>query len=349
MSKQMRQQIVSGVLGALMLAFASFSDAQDYVRTIAAAPEHTLYFPQFLAVDEANDSNVVISNYTVGSFDVYMSTGTFVRSITGAFNSPTGVAIDTANDNNIVGIAAGTAVLVFKSDGTLVTSFIPSGPNALEVGYGVAIDTGNGSNILVADTGGHNRVEVFTSTGTFVREIAGTGANALSDPRDVAVDLANGSNVLVADADNNRIQVFTSNGDYVRTIAGSGASALFSPTSVDVDAAHNSNVVVTDNSNRVFVFTSTGSFVRIIDPPTGAGGDDTALHGTNGVAVDTANQSNILVADSFNNRIQVYSNLAAPPPPPVPVSVPLSRLWLLFSIALLLAAAGYRTMRKGRL
>ena len=309
MRGSMQEKGVASVLGALVLLAASIAHGQDYVGTITAAPGHTMYFPQFIAVDEANGSNIVYSNYTVGSFDVYTSTGSFVRSITGAFNAPLGVAIDTANGNNVVGVVAGLGVVVFQPDGTPVTSFIPSGANASTGFYGVAVDTANGSNIVVADKD-NDRVEVFTSTGTFVRSFTGSGADALSSPRDVAVDLANGSDVLVADYNNNRVQVFTANGVYVRTI---GASILFAPSSVKVDSANNSNVGGGDNSARVFVFTATGTLLRIIDPPTGAGGDDTALSTVIGIAIDTANQSNILVADAFNNRIQVYTDLPETP------------------------------------
>jgi len=336
MRKPIRRKAVVNLLGALTVLTASLAHGQDYVRTITAAPGHTMNFPQFIAVDEANGSNIVYSNYTAGSFDVYTSTGAFVRSITGAFNLPVGVAIDTANGNNVVGIASGVGVVVFQPDGTPVTSFIPSGANAFVVGYGVAVDTANASNIVVADSG-NDRIEVFTSTGTFVRSIVGSGANALSDPRDVAVDVANGSNVLVADYGNSRIQVFTANGAYVRTI---GANVLFAPNSVKVDSANNSNVVVSDNSARVFVFTTTGTLLRIIDPPTGAGGNDTALSTVNGIAIDTANQSNILVADAFNNRIQVYTDLSIPARAS-PAPVPVLSAWLVLALSVLLAAGGW--------
>lgn len=344
MPKLIRRRATSCLLGALLLLLASLSHAQNYVRTITAAPGHTMNFPGSIAVDEANGSNIVYANFTAFSFDVYTSTGAFVRSIT-ALGAPTGVAVDAANGSNVVGVLTGIGVDVYKADGTPVTSFIPSGSNALANGFGVAVDIANGSNILVADSG-NNRIQVFTSTGTFVRSITGSGANALSSPRDVDVDLANGSNVLVADIDNNRIQVFTSNGAYIRTIAGSGASALFAPNGVKVDSANNSNVVVVDQSNRIFVFTSTGSLVRIIDPPTGAGGNDTALNDPLGVAIDTANQSNILVADAFNDRIQVYTD--PPPPTPPPAPIPAVSRWLLLALALLLAAGARRAMRTGR-
>ena len=149
----------------------------------------------------------------------------------------------------------------------------------------------------------------------------------------------------MADTDNNRVQVFTSGGVFIRTInpptgTGGNDTALMSPRAVAVDEAHNGNVVVADNvNNRIQIYTWTGNYVGTILPPTGAGGNDTALNSPNGAAVDPANSSNVLVADSFNNRVQVYTN-TFPQPTPAIAAIPTLDGWTGRALAALCLVAG---------
>ena len=79
------------------------------------------------------------------------------------------------------------------------------------------------------------------------------------------------------------------------------------------------------------------SFIRTIGS---SGHGDGQLSLPFSVAVDTANGSNMVVADTFNNRVEVFTsgNPLAP--------VPALGIWGLLLSALLLAGIGYHATRR---
>lgn len=192
-----------------------------------------------------------------------------------SFNSPDGVAVDTAGNvyvadssNSLIrkvtpaGVVtnlAGTAGTIGYADGPAATAkfWSPSG---------VAVDTAG--NVYVADTN-NNRIRMITPAGV-VSTLAGssTGAWGFTNgtgsaasfyyPNDLAIDTA--GNLYVADSGNNAIRKVTPGG-VVSTVAGGGigavgstngaaASATFNaPRGVAVDAA--GNVYVADTGNHL--------------------------------------------------------------------------------------------------
>ncbi len=167
----------------------------------------------------------------------------------------------------------------------------------------------------------------------------------LNGPAGVAVDAA--GNVVLTDTNDNRVEVVAAHtgtfygqamtaGD-IYDIAGTGtegfsgdggpatAAMVYHPNAVLVDDA--GNVVITDiNNNRIRVIAErTGTFYgqamtagdiyTIAGDGTygyaGDGGPATAaeLRGPNGVALDGA--GNVVIADTFNNRVRVIAETTA--------------------------------------
>jgi sugar lactone lactonase YvrE len=160
----------------------------------------------------------------------------------------------------------------------------------------------------------------------------GISASTLSGPRGVAVD--DNSNLYVADTNNNRILVYRNPNtldnvaDFVIGQAnfatlgfGTTNAKLNGPRGIAIDSSNNLYVADTNNNrvlefdtplgtdaiaNRVFgqlgIFTN--SFTNNVG---GANGTPTAdnLNQPFGVGVDS--QSNVYIADTFNNRVLVYT------------------------------------------
>ena len=165
--------------------------------------------------------------------------------------------------------------------------------------FGIAV--GSGGNIYVADTA-NNRVQVFDSNGNVVSTFGsyGTVGGQFSWPSGIAVD--GGGKIYVADTLNDRIQVFNSSGVFQSAF---GNGALSMPQGIAVGSG--GEIYVADTANNcVQVFDSSGnvlSTLSICSPIPGTGNGEFSSPG--GVTVDGV--GNIYVADTFNNRVQVFN------------------------------------------
>ncbi|MFL6455223.1 MAG: 6-bladed beta-propeller, partial [Nitrososphaeraceae archaeon] len=156
----------------------------------------------------------------------------------------------------------------------------PSGPLSLGDGqfssiWGIAADSGK---LYVLDVS-NNRIQVFSDNGTFIRKWGSfcdtTTRNKCTDP-----DGASGPLTL-------------------------GDGQFNNPSGI---AADSGKVYAIDYNNRIQVFSDNGTFIRKWG--TGGSGPGQFLH-PEGITVDTSGNNNnntVYVADSGNNRIQVFSD-----------------------------------------
>jgi glucose/arabinose dehydrogenase len=172
----------------------------------------------------------------------------------------------------------------------------------------ISVSSQQPGNILVTDTG-NNRIQVFSSNGTFIAKWGKYGSDKgnFKSPSSVAVGFA--GNVYVADTGNNRIQVFTDNGTFIAKWGRYGTSNgnFKSPSSVAVGSAGNVYVADTGN-NRIQIFSSNGTFIAKWGK---YGTDNGTFNQPHGIAVTPQTENmpdDILVADTGNNRIQMFSS-----------------------------------------
>ena len=147
---------------------------------------------------------------------------------------------------------------------------------------------------------------MFNADGSFVRAWGDAGLFHLAHSVHVAPDGA----VWATDPDDHVIYKFGADGKVVLTLGKKGMSgddaskdAFNQPNSVGF--APNGDVFVSDGyvNSRVVQFTADGKLVRIFGGKKGGAAGE--LNTPHGVAIDT--QGRVLVADSGNKRVAIYS------------------------------------------
>lgn len=131
-------------------------------------------------------------------------------------------------------------------------------------------------------------------------------AGTLHQPEGVAV---NGSdNIFVADTRNSIIQVFNADGSFNFTFSTAdnnpNDSSLFWPKALSINSTNFIHVVST-YGNVVKVFDKGGVYLKTIGSP---GDQSGQLHRPSGI---TTNATHIFVADTSNNRINIYNHSGA--------------------------------------
>ncbi len=217
----------------------------------------------------------------------------------GAFNGPTGIAVNVAG-RVIVADTANNRVQIFEPSGTFIREFgTPgTGPSQFDAPRDVAIDS-NG-NIYVADTG-NNRVQIFDVNGIRLGAFGATGTTNGAFNRPGAIALSAEDRIYVADTLNHRVQMFANDGSYIGQfgVLGSENGQFNSPGGLDVSL--NGDVIVADSgNNRIQIFDADGQFIRTFGV---AGQQPGEL--INPLGIETDASGDIYVAD--DTRFQVFN------------------------------------------
>lgn len=182
---------------------------------------------------------------------------------------------------------------------------------------GIAVDP-NTYNVWVSDAL-LNRVQEFDYNGNYVTQFGSTGTapGKLYQPYGLTVDTS--SNVWVADTGNNRIQEFTSAGAFVQSFGSLGGAPGQFNVPVGISTGSVPNLWVSDTgNNRIQVFTLNGGST----PPTffssfgGYGNGNGQFKGPFSVsAYPLGGAAGALVADPYNQRMQLFEQLSGPSSP----------------------------------
>jgi len=227
----------------------------------------------------------------------------------------------------VITTVAGVGYQGFSGDGGLAAEAKLNSP------AGVAVDLQG--NILIADTFNH-RIRIVDQRTGIIRTLVGSGIQGsagdgglairaqLSEPTGISIDQA--GNLLIADTANHRVQLVERAAGVISTLAGTGTpgfsgdggmgttAQLNGPTSVAIDRAGRVLIADTFNNRVRRLDMRTGTIKTIAGVGTqGFGGDgalavEAELTEPAGVAVD--GKGNILVADTFNNRIRHIDHLS---------------------------------------
>ncbi len=222
---------------------------------------------------------------------------------------------------------AGVGYQGFSGDGDLATEAKLNSPG------GVALDSMG--NILIADTFNH-RVRIVDHRTGIISTLVGSGIQGsngdsglairaqLSEPTGLSVDPA--GNILIADTGNHRIRLAEKATGLIFTLAGTGTPGFSGDGGTGTAAQLNGpTAVAADGEGRVLIADTFNNRVRRLDIRTGRiatiagtgeqgfGGDGASaskaeLMEPSGVAVDA--KGNILIADTFNNRIRQVDHLS---------------------------------------
>jgi DNA-binding beta-propeller fold protein YncE len=284
-----------------------------FVREIAGVRE-----PEGVAV--AADGSIVVAETGRDRIAIFAADGSPLRAWgergggRGQLIAPEGVAVssdgevfvaDTGNDRVQVFTLAGEARREWGGRG--------AARDRLCEPVAIALSP-DGSRVAVADRG-NARVQVFDRAGKLLASVASGRGEPPLRPEGVALE--DGDRIWVSDSDGDRVLVFGSGGGIVTTFGSTGAlpGMLASPRGL---ALRSGRLFVADAHNhRVQAFASGYGVeyqwgLHVLQPHEGAG----HLHYPNAVALD-AKGSIAVVAEAFENRLQVFEAVPADTLPPL--------------------------------
>ncbi len=174
---------------------------------------------------------------------------------------------------------------------------------------------GSNPNTYYISDASNNRIMQFTlnsTVGTLVAGGNGAGTNItqLNSPRGMYFDSSTNSLIIANSGANNIVRwvigasSWTLVAGSINGVVGNGSTALNSPWDVKLDSM--GNVYVADRYNeRIQFFAAGQTNATTIAGTTGVSGTGAGqLNGPLSVALDS--QMNLIVVDSFNNRVQKF-------------------------------------------
>jgi aldose sugar dehydrogenase len=176
----------------------------------------------------------------------------------------------------------------------------------------ITVSPQRSGNVYVADTG-NNRIQMFSGNGSFITKWGAYGISNgnFKSPSSVAVDSA--GNVYVADTGNNRIQMFSGNGSFITKWGAYGISNgnFNQPQGIAIipqSDNKSNNILVSDTeNNRIQMFSGNGTFITKWGR---YGINNGHFKSPTDITVSTVSpqgSGSILVSDTENNRIQMFS------------------------------------------
>lgn len=216
--------------------------------------------------------------------------------------TPAYVAVDPVSSDVYVTDRYAATVYVYDRDGNYKSEFIPDQSIGSWTPLGVAFDAQG--DLYVSDvTTTDPRVLEFDPSGKLIQTF-GQG-QGMSFPNGIAID-GNG-HVVVADGNNGRLLIFDASGNLLATVGrGVAEGQLGMPRGLAFDD-HDRLVVGDTSAGEVFFFTldATTGAPTYVGAIGSSGRADEQFAFPTGVSADS--RGRVYVADTQNNRIQIWS------------------------------------------
>lgn len=196
----------------------------------------------------------------------------------------------------------GLAISPIHGSYRLVATWRHAGGQPFDQPFAIAVDPRNG-NVIVTDAH-HERVVVLTPDGKFIRQFGSRGDGPGQFHRPTGLAVGPDGDIYVADYDLDRVQKFSPKGKFLLQWGshGSGPTQFNVPEGMAVGP--HGHIYVSDFLNKVVkVFTNHGKYLRTIGSP-GKWRLGTFDYPTD---VDVAADGRMLVADSYNHRVQLFN------------------------------------------
>ena len=318
----------------------------NYVYTLGTKGLRTMWsmdkqfsHPGGVAVSAADNRIYVVdsSNHRVQVFDGATRNYIATLGTTGSrgysntqFSYPQGVAVSAIDNRIYVADSANHRVQVFDGDtlayiATLgTTGSLGTSNTQFTHPIGVAVSAAD-NRIYVADQG-NRRVQVFDGASRnydWIATLGTTGSKGSSNtqfyaPRGVAVSAAD-NRIYVVDS-NHCVQVFdgtTGNYELIATLGtgsdGASNTQFNYPQGVAVSSTDNLIYVADYDNHRVQIFDgATRNYIATLGTTGSKGASNTKFNKPVSIAVSEAD-NRIYVADSNNNRVQVFDKIELPP------------------------------------
>lgn len=215
----------------------------------------------------------------------------------GQFASPTGVGQD-AKGNFYVADTWNHRIQEFDPSGKFLLKWGGFGTGDGQF-YGPRdVEVSPGGEVFVSDTG-NRRIQVFNEAGEFIRALGRKGNLEGEFVEQVGLAFDEGGNLYVADTGNQRVQVFDPSGKFLRLFSVVGWEEYFTEPYLSVQ--HDRIGMTDSHNNRIEFYTKEGKFVESWG--TKGSGEGQFL---NPIGIAFAKDGSVLVADTFNNRIQEF-------------------------------------------
>ena len=269
--------------------FSSHGDNEGQLRLAAG-----------IALSNDGDSAFITDehNHRISVFD--SDSGDFIRawgalgSEPGAFNAPSGIAVD-ADDNLYITDQNNHRVQKVTPDGAHILSWgsAGSGDGELNMPWGICVAP-DGS-VFVADWR-NDRIQQFSADGEFIAKFgeSGDGDGQFSRPAGVAVD--GDGNIYIADWGNERVQALAADGSHLSTMRG---EATLSRWAYDFLAANPDEVETRKISDLTPTLPPHFNTPHLISSQI-----EPYFWGPASVNIDA--EGRLLVTESSRHRIQVY-------------------------------------------